>query len=307
MPTSPPPGPTDNARIGILYVLTSTFFFNVLNASAKWLAADYSVIEICFFRNVFAFLPCLAIVLLGPGFGSLRTGRLGLHLFRGTAGLGSMLLVFTSFSLLPIADAVAISFATPLFLTALSVPLLGESVGVHRWSAVIVGFLGILAMAHPSGAGAHLGFITAISSTGLNALILVTVRRLGRTEAAVTIIFYQALFGTIGSILLLPFGWKTPNLFDFAVFAGMGLFGVTGHFCLTQAFRYAAASLVAPFNYTGLLWATLFGYVVWHQLPGPSTALGGLIVIGSGAYIFYRETLRKVEVAHAAPPQAGSH
>lgn len=298
--------PADDAKLGILYVLASTFLFNILNATAKWLAADYSVIEITFFRNVFAFLPCLVWVLAGPGLGSLRTGRLGLHVFRGTAGLGSMLLVFTSFSLLPIADAVAISFATPLFLTALSVPFLGEKVGIHRWSAVIIGFAGILVMAHPSGVGTHLGFITAVSSTVLNAIILVTVRRLGRTEAPLTIIFYQAFVGTIGATMILPFGWKTPDLASFALFASMGLVGVIGHFCLTQGFRYAAVAVVGPFNYTGLIWATLFGFLLWGDLPGPRTVLGGLIVTASGIYIFYRETRRQVAVVTAPHPQPGA-
>jgi len=301
--SSPPnaPASTDDPKLGILFVLVSTLFFNALNAMAKWLSAEYPIVEIVFFRSFFAFLPCLVWVLAGPGLGSLRTGRIGLHLFRGTAGFVSMLLVFTSFSLLPIADAVAISFATPLFLTALSVPLLGEKVGVHRWSAVIVGFIGILVMAHPSGEGAKLGFATAISSTILNALILVSVRRLGRTERALTIIFYQAMFGTIGSVFLLPFAWKTPDLAGFGMFVAMGLVGVVGHFCLTQGFRYAAAAVVGPFNYTGLIWATLFGYVVWHELPGPSTLAGGLIVISSGIYIIYRETRRKSAVVTVAP------
>jgi len=302
-PASPPP---DNAKIGILCVLASTFFFNGLNAIAKWLTTDYSVIEITFFRNLLAFLPCLVYVLAGPGLDALKTGRLPLHLFRGVAGFGSMLLVFTAFGLLPIADAVAISFATPLFLTALSVPMLGEKVGVHRWSAVIVGFLGILLMARPTGAGASLGFLAAAASALLNAVILVTVRRLGRTEAPVTIIFYQAFVGTIASAMLLPFGWKAPTAADFLAFAGLGLFGIVGHFFLTQGFRYAAATVVGPFNYTGLIWATLFGYVIWHDLPGPSTILGGLVVIASGIYIFYRETRRQVAVVRAGPPHPGS-
>lgn len=306
MPIAPASPPPDNPKIGILCVLASTFFFNVLNALAKWLTADYSVIEITFFRNLFAFLPCLVFVLAGPGLDALKTGRLPLHLFRGAAGFGSMLLVFTAFGLLPIADAVAISFATPLFLTALSVPMLGEKVGIHRWSAVIVGFVGILVMARPSAAGASLGFLTATASALMNAVILVTVRRLGRTEAPVTIVFYQAFVGTACSAVLLPFGWKTPTFVDFLAFAGMGLFGVVGHFFLTQGFRYAAATVVGPFNYSGIIWATMFGYVVWRDLPGPNAMLGGLIVIASGIYIFYRETRRQVAIVRAGPPHPGS-
>ena len=302
-PLSPPP---DDARLGILYVLASTFLFNILNATAKWLADDYSIVEITFFRNIFAFLPCLVLVFAGPGIASLRTGRLGLHMLRGLGGLASMLLAFTSYSLLPIADAVAISFASPIFLTALSVPLLGEKVGIHRWSAVVIGFLGILVMAKPSGIGQNLGFFTALGGTVVGALVLVSVRRLGRTEAPLTIIFYQAMVGTAGSTLLLPFGWKTPTLGGFALFTAMGLVGVAGHFCQTQGFRHAAVAVVGPFNYAGLIWATLFGYLIWHQLPGPGTVLGGLIVIASGIYILYRETRRQVAVVSAAPPQPGA-
>jgi len=302
-PLSPPP---DDSRLGILYVLASTFLFNILNATAKWLADDYSIVEITFFRNIFAFFPCLLLVFAGPGIASLRTGRLGLHFLRGLGGLASMLLAFTSYSLLPIADAVAISFASPIFLTALSVPLLGEKVGIHRWSAVVIGFLGILVMAKPSGIGQNLGFFTALGGTVVGALVLVSVRRLGRTEAPLTIIFYQATVGTAGSVLLLPFGWKTPTLGGFALFTLMGLVGVAGHFCQTQGFRHAAVAVVGPFNYAGLIWATLFGYLIWHQLPGPGTVLGGLVVIASGIYILYRETRRQVAVVSAGPPQRGA-
>ncbi|MFI4988246.1 MAG: DMT family transporter [Alphaproteobacteria bacterium] len=296
---SPPP---DNAKIGILCVLASTFFFNILNVAAKWLSDDYSIVEITFFRNAFAFLPCLIVVLAGPGLHSLRTGRLGLHMLRGLGGLASTLLAFTSYSLMPIADAVAISFASPLFLTALSVPLLGEKVGVHRWSAVVIGFLGILVMAKPSGMGQNLGFFVALAGTVLGSFILVSVRRLGRTEAAITIIFYQALIGTVAAALLLPLGWRTPTLVDFAVFTGLGLVGVMGHFFQTQGFRYAAAAVVGPFNYAGLIWACLFGYAIWGDIPGPGTLLGGLIVIASGLYILYRETRRRLPTVSAAPP-----
>jgi drug/metabolite transporter (DMT)-like permease len=295
------PPPPDDTKLGILYVLGSAFFFNVLNVTAKWLAADFSIIEVTFFRSLFAFLPCLAIVLAGPGLPSLRTGRLGLHTLRGVGGLASMYLAFTAYSLMPIADAVTISFASPLFLTALSVPLLGERVGIHRWSAVIAGFLGILIMAHPAGAGENLGFVAAVAGTVLSALIMVSVRKLGRTEAPVTIIFYQALVATVGSTLLLPFGWKTPGPADFALFALMGLFGVFGHFCQTQGFRYAPVAVVAPFNYSGLIWATFFGFLLWNDLPGSSTILGGTVVIGSGLYILYRETRKKDALIPSRP------
>lgn len=295
----PIPAPLDNVKAGILYVLASTFFFNALNVAAKWLSAEYSVIEIAFFRNLFAFLPCLVWVAVGPGLMSLRTDRLGLHLFRGTAGLASMLLAFISLNLLPLADAVAISFATPLFLTALSVPLLGEKVGIHRWSAVVVGFVGILVMARPSGAGTGLGFITATAGALVNAVILVTVRRLGRTESPLTIIFYQAFIATVGCTLLLPFAWKPPDLAGFTLFVSLGVLGVIGHFCLTQGFRYAAATVVGPFNYAGIIWATLFGFVVWSDLPTPYTITGGAIVIASGIYIFYRETRKSIAAAAA--------
>ncbi|HLI13387.1 MAG TPA: DMT family transporter [Alphaproteobacteria bacterium] len=297
--------PSDNARLGIAYMLGSAFLFNIVNALAKWLSADYSIIEITFFRSFFAFIPCLIAVASGPGIGALRTQRPWLHLFRGSAGFTSTLLAFTSFSLLPIADAVAISFATPLFLTALSVPMLGEKVGVYRWSAVIVGFLGVMVMARPSGTGASLGFTTAVASTVLNALIMITVRRLGRTEMPITILFYQALICTTASTLLLPFGWTMPTLADFALFVLLGLVGFAGQFCQTQAFRYGPVAVVGPFNYTGLVWATVFGYLVWSDLPGPRTILGGSIVIASGIYILYRETRRAVAVVSAVPPQSG--
>ena len=218
------------------------------------------------------------------------------HLFRGLIGNLGMMIIFLSIAWLPLADATALSFSSPLFLTALSVPLLGEAVGLPRWGAVVVGFAGVIIMTNPSGAwftaGAGAGAGMGVLGAMMSALMTVTIRQLSLTEPAVRIVFYFAVIGCLVFGALLLFFWTTPTNWEWAGLIAVGLVGGLSQLTMTHAYRHAPAALLAPFGYSSLVWSTILGYLLWHQLPSTRIVSGGAIVIASGLFILYREGRR---------------
>jgi drug/metabolite transporter (DMT)-like permease len=239
----------------------------------------------------------------------LRTQRPFGHLFRGLIGNSAMIIFFLSVAKLPLADANALSFASPLFITALSMPLLGEAVGKHRWSAVIVGFAGVMVMTNPggdwftgnAGVGAGMGVLAAFMS----ALMTITIRKLNKTEPPVRIVFYFATIGTIFFGGLLTIFWVTPTLPELGGLMVVGLIGGLSQLLMTYAYRHAPASTLAPFGYVSILWSTVLGYLIWSELPGPRILGGASIVIASGLYIIYRETRQRAQIIAQPLPESG--
>ena len=240
----------------------------------------------------------------------LRTQRPRGQLFRGVIGNFAMMPYFLSFAWLPMADATSLSFAAPLFITALSVPMLGEAVGVHRWAAVLFGFAGVLIVTHPSGAWfateAGKGTAAGLGAAFLTALMMITIRQLNRTEPPIRTVFYFAVIGLIGFGALLPLVWVRPTLAELGEMAAIGVLGGLSQFVMTSAYRHAPAAILAPFVYSQIAWSTLFGYLFWDSLPGWRVLIGVAIVIASGLYIVYREKRRRVAVTRAEEiPVAG--
>ncbi len=276
---------------GVLYASAGVFVFSLLNVLLKETLRAYPVNEVIFFRNFFALLPLAGIVLLRRGAMRPRPSpRLPMHLLRAMIGLCAMALLFRSFQMLPLADATALSFAQPLFLTALSVPLLGQRVGPRRWAAVVVGFIGVLIMLRPGSDIFRAAAVYGLGAALFMALAFVTVYRLKRTESSLSIIFHFALISTVLSALSLPFSWTMPSGADLFLLMLLGLCGALGQFLLTQSFQYAPAAVIGPFNYMSIVWAVIFGYLLWGEVPAPAVLLGGVVVIASGLYIVYRET-----------------
>ncbi|MCI0430920.1 MAG: DMT family transporter [Rhodospirillales bacterium] len=247
-----------------------------------------------FFRNLFAFLPLLPVLARAGGLALLRTERLGAHIGRAAMGFGAMICFFTAFSLMPLADVVAISLSAPIFITALSVPLLAEQVGPRRWAAVMVGFLGVLVMVRPGGASL-IEPVALLPLTGavLYALALIAMRKLGATERATTTVFYFTLVCTALSGLAQPFVWRMPDLPDFVLLVCVGLLGGSAQLLMTQSLRIAPAAVVAPFDYSALVFSIGFGFAFWGEVPDWMLLLGAAIVVASGLYILHRETLRR--------------
>ncbi len=278
-----------NAR-GALHMLAGVFLFSIMDAMVKWLVADYPVHQIVFFRTVFALLPCLYFIARSGGLATLRTRRPLVHVVRGVIGLAAMGCYFYAFALMDLADAKAILFSAPLFMTVLSIPLLGEKVGIFRWSAVLVGFLGVMVILEPGGDMIQLGALAAIGGAVLYALAVITVRHLSATDSAAAISFYFTFIGAVaGSAMVLTFGWVAPPLVDLVLLICVGVIGGIGQYCLTQAFRYAEAAAIAPLDYMSMAWALLLGFLIWNDIPELEIFIGIALVVASGLFILYRE------------------
>jgi len=275
---------------GIAFMLAGTAAFVVMDAVVKWLVVAYPVIQIVFFRNLFALMPIAVLIGFTGGRASIRTRRLGSHVLRAGAGLGAMFCFFHAYGAMALADVIAISFAAPVFVTALSVPLLGEKVGPRRWTAVLVGFLGVLVMVRPGVGVLDPAALVALLGTALMALAMIMIRNLGRTETAPATVLYFTMFGIMVSGVGLPFVWVAPDAEGWALLVLTGLIGGVGQFCMTQAFRLAPVAVVAPFDYSAMLWATGIGYLVWSDWPDMWIWVGAAILVASGLYILFRET-----------------
>jgi drug/metabolite transporter (DMT)-like permease len=248
--------------------------------------------QIIFFRSFFALLPVLLQVAREGGLATLRTRRLRGHLGRSLSGFFSLIGFVYAFGRMPLADVVAIGFSAPIFITALSAPLLGESVGFRRWSAVVVGFAGVLVMVRPgSGIFGQLALVV-LGATALYGLNMIFIRRLGRTESTGAITFCYTVCCSLLGAAALPFVWVTPGLADAALLVVVGLIGGFGQLFVTAAFRNGPAAVIAPFDYASILYVTAFGYAIWGDLPDRILLLGAAIVVASGIYIVHRESRR---------------
>ncbi len=283
---------------GIAYALVGVLVFSIQDAMAKWLTADYAVMEILFFRGLFALIPCALIVSRTGGRASLRTRRLGHHLGRAALLMGALVCYYLAIRSMPLADAVAISFSAPLFMTALSVPLLGEHVGARRWAAVVVGFVGVLIVARPGSGAFDAAALLVVAASLFYAGAMIATRSLNRSESSGAIMFYFTLTSIVASAGFVPFQWVTPTPADAALLAALGLIGGFGAFFVVESFRHAPVAVIAPFDYSGLVWAALFGFVLWGDVPGPAVLTGAAVIVASNLYIIRREARGSI----AAPP-----
>jgi drug/metabolite transporter (DMT)-like permease len=266
--------------------------FAVMDAIIKWLTADYPVPQVVALRSWFG-LPLLCLfALYDGGLKALRTRRPMVHVGRYLLVLALSFSFFWALSQMKLVDAIAITFAAPIFITALSVPLLNEPVGMHRWVAIGIGFFGVLIMLRPGMGVFQWAAMVVIGSVVVYALLMITTRAFKSTESTASLMLYPQLGMTLTGIVIAPLFWVTPSLGDLGLFALAGLFGSVGVICLTHAFRLGPAAVISPFEYSALIWATLLGFLLWGELPDALTLAGAGIVISSGLYIIYRETIK---------------
>jgi len=254
------------------------------DALTKFLSVRTSVFEIATIDAVFALVTALPVLVLWDGFASLRPHRLGLVVVRCTLGAGSLVLAFVSFSLIPLADAYTIAFMTPLVVTALSAPLLGERVGWRQWVAVVIGFAAVVLMMRPDFGAVSTGQLAMVGSGTLFALSMLMLRRIAKTESsgALLLVYFVMLF-----VISLPFAigdWRVPTAMDFGLMAATGACSGLGNLLLILAFRYAAAALVSSFMYSQLIWGTVFGFLLFTELPDAITIGGAVVLMLCGLY-----------------------
>lgn len=302
----------------ILLTLISALLFAAMSALVRYVGRDIPVGQVVFFRSAFAIVPVVIVYALrGELLLAVRTRRPLGHLGRGVFSIGGMFLNFASLARLPVVDATAFSFSSPLITVALSAIFLKERVRFYRWSAVTIGFVGVIVMLWPHldfaqysgpvlGASA-LGAVFAILAAVLNSGAVIQTRRLTGTETTPSIVFYFSLICAVAGLMTAPFGWLWPDRLQLAALIGTGFLGGVAHILVTESYRYGSASLVAPFGYTAMLWAFVFGYAMFGEVPVPLVFAGGAIVAAAGLFVIYRERqlglLRKREAE--GPPAGG--
>jgi drug/metabolite transporter (DMT)-like permease len=274
---------------GIAMALVAMFLFSGMDGLSKYLAVDYHPIEIAAMRQFFTTLALLPFLLRSPL--ALRTARPLLQIGRGLCMFCSSILFIFGLSHLPIADASAIGFVSPLLVTALSIPLLGEKVGIRRWTAVIVGFAGVMIVVRPGTGAFNPAALYPLASAAAWALGLILTRIMRNSDQVLTTIFYSTLVGLVIGGAALPFVWRTPDLAGLGLMAAMGLLSAISQTLLISAFARAAASILAPFSYSQMVWSTLIGYFVFATLPDALTWIGAAVVIASGLYTLHRERI----------------
>jgi drug/metabolite transporter (DMT)-like permease len=279
---------------GMVAALAAFFMFTVMNVFAKLLSANHSVIEIAFYRNLIACLPFLFIVfVLGRREILVIQSKPSLVGLRAVLGAVSLMTTFAAFSLMPMAETTVLLFTASLFIPVLGIFFLGERVGPWRWGAVVIGFAGVVVMAQPGGNIHMLGVMVALGAAFLHATLQIVLRYLGRYESPETVTFYFLVIGTLVTALPLPFVAVTPTLAEVPLLFGVGLSGALAQWLLSVAFRNAPAAIVTVFNYSGIVWATLFGWLIWNDWPLPTVLVGATVVIASNALIIWRESRRR--------------
>lgn len=285
---------------GIALVLLSSVFMSSGDIASKYLAASLPAVQITWLRYAtFAVIMLTAVMAMG-GLGKMRTRRPGLQVLRAVGVTISSILFVLSLRDLPMADATATSFVSPLFVTALSIPILGEIVRWRRWLATTVGLIGVLIVVRPGGQGFHFASFFVLASAFFWAFSLIVTRMMSRTETPVVTLAYSATLGFVMLSLVVPLVWQPLDLKIVLIGIFIGAISTIGHWFLILAFRHADASLLAPFAYAQLIWASLFGYLLFGALPDLWTYVGAAIIAASGLYTAHRERVRAKEVLKAA-------
>lgn len=282
-------GVRSQASVGIALMCVGVACLCVNDAIAKTLTQFYSPVQILFLRNLIALPIATLIAFKMGGAQALRSHRPAAHLLRGIVWLCAAVLFFSGLRYLELAEATILVFTAPAFITALSALVLKEQVGWRRWLAVLVGFVGVLVVVRPGPETFQAASLFPLATALFYALLMISSRWVDPRESMWTLMLYLVGAGALLSALITPFFWVTPMAEHIWLFIGIAVFGTAGITMMTQAFRFAPAAVVAPFDYTSLLWATLLGWLIWDEVPPETAYLGAAIIIGSSLFIILRE------------------
>ena len=296
--------PEQNRLLGIALRIGATTCFAFMAAMIKLgYSRGVSTPELAFYRFAFGLPPLLVWIAWSRNFGAWRTARPAAHVSRAAIGLTTMLLAFGSLAYLPLAESTTIGFAAPLFAVALSALVLKEKVGRHRWSAVMLGFIGVLIVMRPGGTHVPpIGLLLAVLAAFGVGVVTIAIRQIGRTENTQTTVLWFSLLSMLALSALLPFYARVHDAGTWGILVALGVFGGFGQLFLTSSLRYAPVSVVVPFDYTQLLWAVLLGWWIFENHPPATTWAGAAVIIASGLYTVYREHRLGREKPRVAPP-----
>ena len=276
---------------GVIFFMTAIFLISVVDTVCKVFTKDLHSIQLVWGYFVGINLTLWVFFLFkGEKFSNLRrTERPLLQIIRPAFLVCSISSLFIGLTYLPIAEATVIGFIAALFITALCVAVLEESVDIHRWSAVAIGLVGVIIIIRPGGDLWHLASVMPLLGALFFALFQIITRLLAATERTHTTLFYTGLGGLAWSSLIVPFVWVTPSITHIFVFLSTGAMGAMAHLCMISAFDRAEASLLAPYNYTKLIWVSVLGYLIFNDVPSLDMWIGAIIIVSAGFYVLYRE------------------
>ena len=282
-------------QLGFLYMFFSVCAFSLMDLVVKW-SNEYPLGEVLFFRGFVGAIIYFFIIPKKRIKNFYLTKRAGLHFLRCFFGIIALLSIFTALRNLPLATVVSISFAAPIFTTLLSIYFLSEKVGIYRWLAVFIGFIGIIIIAQPGLNSLNIYYVYPLIFCLGMAYVAISIRQLSKTEPVWLISLYFSITITIVSLFTIPFGWILPNLRDLFILSLLGVFGGLANLWLSQSYKYSEVSLVTPLKYLTLVFAIIFGFLIWGEIPTIKTLFGALLVILSSIIIFRREIMLKKQV-----------
>ena len=269
--------------------------FSLMDLIVKW-TADYPLGQVLFFRGFFGIVFYFFIIPKDRRKNFYYTKRFRLHFFRCFSGIIALIAIFIALRNLPLATVVSISFAAPIFTTIFSIFLLNEKVGIYRWAAVIIGFVGIIIITEPGLESMNIYYMfPIIFCLGLS-YVAIAIRKLSSTEPVWLISLNFSFAITLAGLITIPYGWKLPDSIDFLILALVGLFGGIANLWLSQSYKFSEVSLVTPLKYLGLIFAILFGYLIWGEVPSFKSLIGAILVIASSIIIFRREINLKKQI-----------
>ncbi|NOD33221.1 MULTISPECIES: DMT family transporter [unclassified Ruegeria] len=282
---------TQNTTLrGLGFAFAGFAVFASHDALIKVLGGTYSVMQIIFFATLFSFVPMAVTILTDRTTGNFLPHHPWLVLLRSALMVTSMVCAFYSFSVLPLAEVYSLLFAFPLFVTVLSIPILGEVVRAQRWAAVVVGLIGVLIVLRPGTTDITLGHLTALAAAFCSAFGSVLVRKIGNEERSAVLILYPMLLAILVMSLAQPAVYQPPSLLHLAMMALVGVFSVIAQHLIILAYRAAPAGVVAPSQYSQIIWATLFGMIFFGERPDGWVAVGASVIIASGVFVVWRES-----------------
>ena len=282
-------------QLGFLYMFMSVCAFSIMDLIVKW-SDSYPLGQVIFFRGFFGVLLYFLIMPRDRIKNFYYTKRPGLHFLRCFFGLIALLAIFTALRNLPLATVVSISFAAPIFTTILSIFLLSEKVGLFRWLAVIVGFIGIIIITEPGFSSLNIYFIYPLIFCLGMSYVAITIRQLSTSEPVWLISLYFSATITLASFFTIPYGWIMPDIKDLILLMSIGILGGAANLWLSQSYKFSEVSLVTPLKYLALVFAIIFGYIIWNEVPSTKTLIGAFLVIASSIIIFRREIILKKQV-----------
>ena len=283
-------------QLGFLYMFISICAFSIMDLIVKW-SENYPIGEVLFFRGFFGMIPIFFLIPKERYFNFYKTNRPFLHFKRCLSGLVAIVAIFIALRKLPLATVVSITFAAPIFTTIMSIFFLSEKVGLYRWLAVLVGFIGILIISEPGFSSLNFYYIYPIIFCFGLSYVAIAIKQLSSTEPIWLIGLYFSFSIMIMSFFTLPQGWILPNLKDLFLLCMVGILGGLANLWLTQSYKFSDVSLVTPLKYLALLFAIFFGYIFWNEIPTTKTLIGAMLVIISSVIIFRREFYLKKQVS----------